>query len=93
MQLLTALAVALFAFAATADTLIVRDQAGAEAKLDTEALTGCQIIFDSAGAPFEICRMKKIELTPPASTRARPGHDADTAAASGADVVYVKANE
>ncbi|MEX2518559.1 MAG: hypothetical protein WD969_04415 [Paracoccaceae bacterium] len=92
MQVFTALAVALFAFGATADTLTVRDQSGAEAELDTATLTGCRIIFDSAGVPFEICRMKKIELTPPSSTRARPGHDADTSA-GGADVVYVKANE
>ncbi|QIE55972.1 hypothetical protein G5B40_11215 [Pikeienuella piscinae] len=81
--------------AASADTLAVFDNKGAADEVDTAALTGCRIIFDSAGVPFEICRMKKVELTPPASTRARPGHAEEEAAvkAEKADVIYVKAGE
>lgn len=81
--------------AASADTLAVFDNTGAAEEVDTAQLTGCRIIFDSAGVPFEICRMKRVELTPPSSTRSRPGHAEDEAAAKAqkADVIYVKANE
>lgn len=88
-------ALLLGAGAAPADTLSVFDSKGAAEEIDTAALTGCRIVFDSAGVPFEICRMKKVELTPPASTRTRPGHPEDETAAKAtkSDVVYVKANE
>lgn len=82
---------ATFAPAAFADTITLADDKGAPVEIDTATLQGCRIVFDSAGAPFEICRMKKVELTPPASTRARPG-EADKAARAG-EVVYVKAAE
>lgn len=84
-------AAALLAFGASADSIAVHDESGAETTLDMAKLTGCQIIFDSAGAPFELCRMKKIELAPPTSTRARPGH-AEKMDEHKADVVYVRAN-
>lgn len=86
-----AIAAALLAAGASADTLAVHDESGAEKTIDTVKLTGCRMIFDSAGAPFEICRMKKVELEPPASTRARPGH-ADKLDDDRADVVYVRAD-
>lgn len=82
----------LVAPAVQADMLKVHDEGGAEVEIDTAALTGCAIVFDSAGAPFEICRMKKIELAPPTSTRSRPGHSED-AAGEAAQVIYVKAVE
>lgn len=86
-------AAALFAAAgAHADMLKVHDEKGMEVEIDTAALSGCMIVFDSAGAPFEICRMKKVELTPPSSTRSRPGHTED-AAGEATQVIYVKANE
>ncbi|MFV0473272.1 MAG: hypothetical protein ACK5MQ_03570 [Pikeienuella sp.] len=80
------------ASAAGADPLALFDEDGAGLTIETAALEGCRIVFDSAGTPFEICRMRKVELTPPAPTRARPG---ETAAPErrGADVIYVKADE
>ena len=86
-------AAALFvAPAVHADTLKVRDEGGVEVEIDTAALSGCVMVFDSTGAPFEICRMKKIELTPPTSTRARPGQ-APNPAGEAAQVIYVRAVE
>lgn len=70
--------------AAGADTLTVFDENGAETEMDTTAIRGCEIVFDSAGTPFEICRMKRVELTPPKSNRARPGQ---TSAAGEAEPV------
>lgn len=66
-------AIALFTSAAQADVLKVYDQSGAEKPMDTAALSGCALVFDSKGAPFQICRMEKVEIKPPSSTRARPG--------------------
>lgn len=77
---------------ARADVLTVHDEKGMQVEIDTAALAGCLIVFDSAGAPFEICRMKRVELTPPASTRSRPGHSEDPAGEA-AQVIYVKASE
>ncbi|WP_340109202.1 hypothetical protein [Pikeienuella sp. HZG-20] len=84
-------AAALLAFGASADTIPVHDESGAETTVDMAKLAGCRIIFDSAGAPFELCRMKKVELAPPSSTRARPGR-AEKMGDDKADVVYVRAN-
>lgn len=72
-------AIALFAGAAQADVLKVYDQAGGEKSVDTAALEGCTLIFDSKGAPFQICKMEKVEIKPPSSTRARPGAEARVA--------------
>lgn len=72
-------AAALFVSAAQADVLKVYDQAGAEKAVDTSALQGCTLIFDSKGAPFQICKMEKVEIKPPSSTRARPGGEARVA--------------
>lgn len=66
-------AIALFTGAAQADVLKVYDQSGAEKSVDTTALTGCALVFDSKNAPFQICKMEKIEIKPPSSTRTRPG--------------------
>ena len=72
-------AIALFAGAAQADVLKVYDQSGAEKSVDTSALSGCALVFDSKGAPFQICKMEKVEIKPPSSTRARPGGEARVA--------------
>jgi hypothetical protein len=72
-------AIALFAGAAQADVLKVYDQSGAEKSVDTSALSGCSLVFDSKGLPFQICKMEKIEINPPSSTRARPGGEARVA--------------
>ncbi len=72
-------ALALFTGAAQADVLKVYDQSGAEQSLDTSALSGCSLVFDSKGAPFQICKMEKVEIKPPSSTRARPGGEARVA--------------
>lgn len=77
---------------AQADKITLQDEAGAAIEVDTAALSGCTILFDSAGTPFELCRMKKVELTPPSSTRSRPGQ-AESASGQAAAVVYVKATE
>jgi len=81
-------AVALFAGAAQADVLKVYDQSGAETPVDTASLTGCTLIFDSKGAPFQICKMEKVEIKPPSSTRARPGGEERVAETQ---VVYKRA--
>ncbi|MEM7545758.1 MAG: hypothetical protein AAF367_09505 [Pseudomonadota bacterium] len=78
---------ALLALPALGDDLPVFDEKGQAQTIDTTSLTGCQVIFDSAGTPFELCRMQKVELRPPQSTRARPGHGAP---ASDVSVIYTK---
>ena len=85
----TALAAA-FALAggiAHADTLALYDSAGAAMAVDTAAIDGCKMVFDSQGNAFEFCKLEKIELRPQASTRVRPGQ---TAAPARADVIYAK---
>ncbi len=72
-------AFALFAGAAHADVLKVYDQTGAEKSINTASMDGCMLIFDSAGAPFQICKMEKVEIKPPSSTRTRPGAEARVA--------------
>ncbi len=69
----------LFAGAAHADVLKVYDQTGAEKSVNTASVNGCMLIFDSSGAPFQICRMEKVEIKPPSSTRTRPGGEARVA--------------
>lgn len=59
--------------AAQADTIEAFTESGAPTKIDTANLKGCQLIFDSAGTPFELCKMEKVEFRPQQSTRARPG--------------------
>lgn len=81
-------AAALFAGAAQADVLNVYDQAGAEKAIDTAKLEGCVLVFDSKGTPFELCKMEKVEIKPPSSTRARPGGEARVAEAQ---IVYKRA--
>ncbi|MEM7270511.1 MAG: hypothetical protein AAF401_14825 [Pseudomonadota bacterium] len=65
----------LIAGAAQADVLNVFDDEKKPVAVDTAAINGCLIVFDSAGTPFEICKMEKVEVRPPSSTRARPGQE------------------
>ena len=80
-------ALILSAGAAQADTLGMFDASGAAMKVDTSAINGCQMVFDSKGNAFEFCKLEKIELRPQASTRVRPGQ---TTAPDRADVIYAK---
>ena len=64
----------LLASAVSADVITVYDEGGAKRDLDTASLSGCHLVFDSAGAPIQICKMERVEFRPPSSTRARPGH-------------------
>lgn len=64
----------LFAGAAGADTISAFSEDGQKKELDTAKLAGCELIFDSAGTPFQVCKMEKVEFRPPSSTRSRPGH-------------------
>lgn len=84
---IAAAATALAAGAVQADTLEMFDAAGTAMKVETSAIDGCQMVFDSKGNAFEFCKLEKIELRPQASTRMRPGQDA---APSRADVIYAK---
>lgn len=68
-----AFALTLAAGAAQADTLKLYDEAGGEIAVNTAAIEGCKMVFDSQGNAFEFCRLEKIELRPEASTRMRPG--------------------
>jgi hypothetical protein len=63
----------LTAGAVSADEITGYDEAGAAKKVDTAAMSGCELIFDSNGTPFELCKMEKIELRQQNSTRTRPG--------------------
>ena len=65
----------LVAGAAYADTISAYDEQGGKKDVDTAKLDGCTMIFDSAGTPFEVCKMQKVEFRPPGSTRTRPGKD------------------
>lgn len=80
---------------AGADTLEVFDQSGAKVEMKTEDLAGCAIVFDSAGTPFEICRMKRVEVAPPTPARSRPGQTTKSGAAEPvkAAVIYTKVDE
>ena len=80
-------AIAISAGLAHADTLDLFDSAGAAVKIDTAAVDGCKMVFDSDGNAFEFCKLERIELRPQASTRMRPG---STAAPKRADVIYAK---
>lgn len=64
----------LIAGATQADTIKGFDAAGAEKTVDTAALTGCELMFDSSGNAFQVCKMAKIEYAPEGSSRARPGN-------------------
>ncbi|MGB0508303.1 MAG: hypothetical protein ACPGGK_19115 [Pikeienuella sp.] len=79
----------LTAGAANADVIAGYDEAGAAKSVDTAAMTGCELIFDSNGTPFELCKMEKVELRPQTSTRTRPGSDG---AAAETAVVYKRAS-
>ena len=61
---------------AHADTLDLYDDAGAAMKVDTSAIDGCKMVFDSQGNAFEFCKLERIELRPQGSTRIRPGQAA-----------------
>lgn len=65
----------LIAGAAHADTISAYDEQGAKKEVDTAKLNGCTLIFDSAGTPFEVCKMERVEFRPPGSTRSRPGQE------------------
>lgn len=67
------LVIALSAPAAFADTLELFDESGAALAVNTAAIDGCKMVFDSKGNAFEFCKLEKIELKPQASTRKRPG--------------------
>lgn len=79
----------LFAGAASADMISAFDEKGGKAEVDTASLSGCKLLFDSAGQPFQICKMEKVEFRPPNSSRTRPGHDERVAEAQ---VVYKRAD-
>lgn len=79
----------LTAGAAGADTISGYDEAGAAKSVDTAAMTGCELIFDSNGTPFELCKMEKVELRPQNSTRTRPGSSGE---ATEAAVIYKRAS-
>ena len=80
-------ALILAAGAESADTLELFDSSGAAMKVETAAVDGCKMVFDSDGNAFEFCRLERIELRPQASTRIRPGQ---TSAPDRANVIYAK---
>ena len=84
---ITAVAILFTAGAASADTLQLYDKSGAALNVDTAAIEGCKMVFDSSGNAFEFCRLEKIELRPQGSTRVRPGQ---ASAPARADVIYAK---
>jgi len=61
-----------------ADTINAHDSTGAAVVVDTTTVEGCTLIFDSSGTAFELCRLEKVEVRPPSSTRARPGRESTT---------------
>lgn len=58
---------------AHADEISGFDENGAAKKIDTATLKTCEMIFDSKGGAFELCRMEKVEIRPASSNRTRPG--------------------
>ena len=79
----------LVAGAASADMISAFDEKGAKAEVDTASLSGCAMLFDSAGQPFQVCKMEKVEFRPPNSSRSRPGHEDRMAEV---EVVYKRAD-
>jgi hypothetical protein len=79
----------LLAGAASADMISAFDEKGGKKAVDTASLSGCVMLFDSAGQPFQICKMEKVEFRPPNSSRARPGHEDRVAEAQ---VMYKRAD-
>ncbi|MGB0411129.1 MAG: hypothetical protein ACPGFA_06055 [Pikeienuella sp.] len=75
-------AVILTAGAAQADTLSGFDEQGNAKTIDTAAVSGCTVLYDSAGNALEICKLQKVQLRPAASTRSRPGSSNDQPAAA-----------
>ena len=66
-------AVLLTAGAGYADTLSGFDEKGQPKTIDTAAVSGCTVLYDSTGNALEICKLQKVQLRPAASTRTRPG--------------------
>lgn len=66
-------AVLLTAGAAHADTLAGFDEKGQAKTIDTAAISGCTVLYDSANNALEICKLQKVQIRPAASTRTRPG--------------------
>lgn len=66
-------AVLLTAGAAHADTLAGFDENGQAKTIDTAAISGCTVLYDSTGNALEICKLQKVQIRPAASTRTRPG--------------------
>jgi hypothetical protein len=58
---------------AQADTIAGFDEKGQAKTIDTVAVSGCTVLYDSAGNALEICKLQKVQLRPAASTRTRPG--------------------
>ena len=80
----------LTAGAAHADTLAGFDENGQAKTIDTNAVSGCTVLYDSAGNALEICKLQKVQIRPAASTRARPGSSNDQPAAA---VVFKRASD
>lgn len=87
MAMAAAVSLTFGAGAALADTLKLHDETGAAVEVDTSKMSGCTMVFDSAGTAFQICRLEKVQLVPAGSTRMRPGQ---TKVRPRAEVVYAK---
>ena len=85
--------VCLFSFSAAASDISLYDADGGALTLKTEELRGCALMFDAAGAPFEICRMEAVRIAPEATPRRRPGATEASADAETSDVVYRRIDE
>ena len=75
---------------ASADELTLFNSEGAAMKVDTTKIDACKVVFDSAGSAFEFCKLERVEMRPPNSTRMRPGQ---TAARERANVIYAKSSD
>lgn len=73
-----------------ADELALFNSDGAPIKVDTAKVEGCKIVFDGQGQAFELCKLQRVEMRPPTSTRMRPGQSAQRDRAS---VVYTKTSD
>lgn len=87
---LIALSASLAPVDAVADELSLFNSDGVAMKVDTTKVDGCKVVFDSAGSAFELCKLQRVEMRPPNSTRMRPGQ---TAARERANVVYAKSSD
>lgn len=83
-------AVILTAGVAQADTLSGFDEKGQAKTIDTAAVSGCTVLYDSAGNALEICKLQKVQLRPAASTRTRPGSSSEQTEAA---VVFKRSSD